>query len=205
MAAEPEVLVLVFGVGLSPGAVVSVPELEVLVPVSGVGLSPGAVALAAEPEVVFVAVVAPADVAEPRASVGIAVAFPVSTPASVLVVEVDSSGHPMLFLAFPNVDHFASSSSSVEIVGRGSVRNSIGVRATHVLCSIFSNLGLHRSRILGQNHNRPIPGHNNVSDTSGLPTDATTNHPRKRDLYQNQGRHKHRYPVSLSTPVVREI
>jgi predicted peptidase len=66
--------------------------------------------------VVFVAVVSVADVAEPEASVDIAVAFDVLVPVSVVVVEVDSSGRPK-FLAFPNVDHYATSSSSVEIVG----------------------------------------------------------------------------------------
>jgi hypothetical protein len=62
----------------------------------------------AEPEVVFVS--------EPQASVDIAVAFVVLVPVSVVVVGVDSSGRPT-FLAFPNVDHFASPSSSVEVVG----------------------------------------------------------------------------------------
>ena len=70
-----------------------------------------------EPGVVFVAVVSVADVAEPQASVDIAVAFVVLVPVSVVVVEVDSSGRPR-FLAFPNVDYYASSSSSVEVVGR---------------------------------------------------------------------------------------
>ncbi len=88
-------------------------------------LSPEVVVLVVEPEVsepgvVFVAVVFVVvvfvDVAEPQASVDIAVAFVVLVPVSVVVVEVDSSGRPK-FLAFPNVDHFASSSSSVEVVG----------------------------------------------------------------------------------------
>ena len=60
---------------------------------------------------------------EPQASVDIAVAFVVLVPVSVVVVEVDSSGRPR-FLAFPNVDHFASSSSSVEVVGKESVHSS---------------------------------------------------------------------------------
>jgi len=64
--------------------------------------------LAAEPEVVFVS--------EPQASVDIAVAFVVLVPVSVVVVEVDSSGRPKS-LVFPNVDHYASSSSSVEVLG----------------------------------------------------------------------------------------
>ena len=73
---------------------------------------PGAVFVA----VAFVAVASVADVAEPQASVDIPVAFDVLVPVSVVVVEVDSSGRPK-FRAFPNVDHFASSSSSVEAVG----------------------------------------------------------------------------------------
>ena len=68
------------------------------------------------PGVVFVAVASVADIAEPQASVDIAVAFVVLVPVSVVVVEVDSSGRPK-FLAFPNVDQFASPSSSVEVVG----------------------------------------------------------------------------------------
>jgi hypothetical protein len=67
-------------------------------------------------EVVFVAVASVADIAELRVSVDIAVAFVALVPVFVVVVEVDSSGRPK-FLAFPNVDHFASSSSSVEVVG----------------------------------------------------------------------------------------
>ena len=94
---------------------VAEPEVFALVSVA-VDLSPEVVVLAAEPGVVSVAVVSVADVAEPQASVDIAVAFVVLVPVSVVVVEVDSSGRPR-FLAFPNVDHYASSSSSVEVVG----------------------------------------------------------------------------------------
>jgi len=61
-------------------------------------------------------VVSVADVAELRAAVDTPVAFVVLVPVSVVVVEGDSSGHPK-FPAFPNVDHFASSSSSFEVVG----------------------------------------------------------------------------------------
>jgi hypothetical protein len=71
-------------------------------------LSAEVVALVSEPEVAFAS--------EPQVSVDIAVAFVVLAPVSVVVVELDSSGHPK-FLAFPNVDHFSSSSSSVEVVG----------------------------------------------------------------------------------------
>ncbi len=100
VVAEPEVFALVFVVAeLSPEVVVLVFE-------------PGVVFVA----VVSVAVVFVADVAEPQASVDIAAVFVVLVPVSVVGVEVDSSGRPK-FLAFPNVDHFASSSSSVEVVG----------------------------------------------------------------------------------------
>ena len=55
-------------------------------------------------------------VAGPQASVDIALAFDVSVPVSVVAVEVDSPGCPR-FLAFPNVDYSASSSSSVQVAG----------------------------------------------------------------------------------------
>ena len=115
MVARPEVFALVFVVaGLS---------LEAVSVVAGFSSD---VVLAAEPEVsepgvvfvavVFVAVVSVADVAEPRASVDIAVAFHVLLPVSVVGVEVDSLGHPK-FLAFPNICSFPNCSSSVEVVG----------------------------------------------------------------------------------------
>ena len=108
VVAEPEVFALVFAAAeLSPEVVVLAAEPEVVFVVD---------LEVSEPGVVSVAVVSVADVAEPQASVDIAVAFVVLVPVSVAVVEVDSSGRPK-FLAFPNVDHFASSSSSVEVVG----------------------------------------------------------------------------------------
>jgi hypothetical protein len=65
---------------------------------------------------VFGALASAADATEPQASVDIALAYYVLVPVSDVAVEVDSSGCPK-FLAFPNVDHFANSSSSVEVVG----------------------------------------------------------------------------------------
>jgi len=117
VVAEPEVFALVFVVAeLSPEVVVLVAEPEVFALVFVVvELSPEVVVLVVEPEVVFVAAVF-VGVAELQASVDIAAVFDVLVPVSVVVVEVDSSGRPK-FLAFPNVDHFASSSSSVEVVG----------------------------------------------------------------------------------------
>ena len=68
-----------------------------------------------EPWVVFVALVSVADVAEPHASVDIALASDVSVPVSVGMFEVYNSECPR-FVAIPNVDYFASSSSSFEVV-----------------------------------------------------------------------------------------
>jgi hypothetical protein len=103
---SPETFALVFvAFGLSPEVAVLAAEPEVVSPAA----EPEVVVSVVESEVVFVA-------AEPQASVDIAVAFVVLIPVSVVVVEVDSSGRPK-FLAFPNVDYFASSSSSVEVVG----------------------------------------------------------------------------------------
>jgi hypothetical protein len=122
VVAEPVVFALVFvAAELSPEVVVLVAELSLdvlaLVFVAA-ELSPEVVVLAAEPGVSepgvgFVAVVS---VAEPQASVDIAVAFDFLVPVSVVLVGLDNSGHPK-FLAFPNVDYYASSSSSVEVVG----------------------------------------------------------------------------------------
>jgi len=77
---------------------------------------PAAFSPAAEPEAFSPAAVSIADVAEPRASVDIAVAFHVLVPVSVVVVEVDSPGRPKFF-AFPNIYSFPNCSSSVEVVG----------------------------------------------------------------------------------------
>ena len=196
MVAEPEVFALVFAAAeLSPEVVVLVAEPEVVFVVD---------LEVSEPGVVFVAVVSVADVAEPQASVDIAVAFVVLVPVSVVVVEVDSSGRPK-FLAFPNVDHFASSSSSVEVVGEESVHSSTDARTNYGLCSILSNLGLHQNKNLEHCYNNPSPGYNNVSDTNDLPIDATTNHSRKRGLHQCQGQRRHTSQVSLSPLVVRQI
>jgi hypothetical protein len=188
LAVEPEVFALVFVVAeLFPEVVVLAAELEV-----------------SEPGVFFVAVVSVAHVAEPQASVDIAVAFHVSVPVSVVVAEVYSSGHPKFF-AFPNVDPFANCSSSVEVVGEESVHSSTDARTNYDLCSILSNLGLHQNKNLEHCYNNPNPGYNNVNDTNDLPKIATTNHSRKRSLHQCQGQRKHTSQVSLLTLVVRQI
>jgi hypothetical protein len=167
--------------------------------------SPG-VAWTAEPgvlsavalEVSEPGVVSVADVAEPQASADIAFAFPVLVPVSVVAVEVDSPERPR-FLAFANVDHYANSSSSVEVVRKESVHSSTRARTNYGLCSILSNPGLHQSRNLGHCYNNPSPGHNKMSDTNDLPIDATNSHSRKTCLHLYQVQRKHRsHQASLS-------
>jgi hypothetical protein len=58
---------------------------------------------------------------------------------------------------------------------------------------------------MGYIYNKPNPDHNNVSDTSALPIDATTNHPRKRCLHQCQVQRRHTFQVSLPPLVVWKI
>jgi len=161
-----------------------------------------------EPEAVFepeVAFVVSADVAGPQASVDIAIAFAVLVPVSGVVVEADSSGHPK-FLVFPNVDHYASYSSSGEAGGKEFVRSSTGAHTNHGLCSILSNPGLHQNKKLGYCYNNSNPGHNNMSDTKAPPIDATTNHSRKICPHLRREQRRHRpCPVSLSPQVVRQI
>jgi hypothetical protein len=191
---------------LSPDVAVLGVEPEVFALVSVVAFVVGVAAVSevSEPVVAFVALASVADVAEPQASVDIAVVFVVLVHVSVVVVEVDSSGRPRFF-AFPNIDHYSSSSSSVEVVGEESVRSSIGARTNYGLCSILSNLGLHHNKNLGHGYNNPSPGYNNASDTNDLPMDATTNHSRKTCLHLYQEQRTHRtYQASLSHPEVPE-
>jgi hypothetical protein len=157
-----------------------------------------------EPGVVSVAVVSVADGAEPQASVDIAVAFGVLVPVSGVAVEVDSPGRPR-FLAVPSVDYYASSSSSVQVVGEESVHSSTGVRTNDGLCSILSNLGLHQNKNLELCHNKPNPGYDDTSDTNDPPKDATTSHSRKRSPHLYQGQRRHTSQVSLPPRVVREM
>ena len=185
---------------------VLVAEPEIFALVSVAAAHSPEVAVAAEPGALFAValevpapgVVSVADVAESQASVDIAVAFPVLVPVSVVAVEVDSPERPR-FLAVPNVDHYASPSNSVEVVRKESVHSSTRARPSYGLCSILSSLGLHQSRNLEHCYNNPSPGYNIVSDTNGLPIDATTNHSRRtcRHLYQEQRTH-HSYQASLS-------
>jgi hypothetical protein len=114
LAAElsPEVVVLVAEFALA--AELSL-EVVVLVaePALAAELSLEVVVLVAEPAL---AAESAFDAVELQASGYIAVVFVVLVPASVVAVEVGSSGHPKFF-AFPNICSFPNCSSSVEAVG----------------------------------------------------------------------------------------
>ena len=64
----------------------------------------------------FVPVLSTADVPEPRVSDDNPTPFDVLVPVFVVVVEFDNSGRPR-FVSLPSIGYYASSSSSVEVVG----------------------------------------------------------------------------------------
>jgi hypothetical protein len=204
--AGPEVGNAVVGVAetqlvVSAVAVVVVAEPEVVFVVDPEVAEPGVAFVG----ILFVALVSAADVAEPQASADIALAFDVLVPVSVAAVEVDSSGRPK-FHVFPNVDHYASSSSSVELDGEVFVGSSTDVRTNYGLCSILSNLGLHQNKNLEHGYNKPNRDYNNVSDTNALPMGATTNRSRKTSLHlYREQRKRHSYQAILSLLEVPQI
>ena len=195
MAAEPEAVSASVEIQISAAA----PEAGAAV------VAPKVVFVAAEPEAVFASVETQVSAVAPEAvSVDSAFAFVVLAPASVVVAEADSSERPR-FLVFPNVDHFASFSSSVEVDGEESVHSPIGAHTNYGLCSIFSSLDLHHNRNLEWRYNIPNHGYNTGSDTNDLPMDATTSHPRKTSRYQYPAQRKHRlYRASRLHPEVRQ-
>lgn len=182
MAAEP-----------AADVVVAVAEASVLVSV------------VAEPEAfVGIAPVFAADIAERPAFVGIAPVFDISTPVSAVVVVVDSLGHPRFFV-FANNQYRASSASSGEVVGWESVHSSTGARANYGHRSTLSTPGPHHSRSAGHGHSNPSPGHDNVSDTNGLPIATTTSHSRRTGPCLYQEPHTHRScPAPLPPPEVQK-
>jgi hypothetical protein len=174
-------------------AVAAEPDVFVLVS-AVVELSPEVVVLVSEPADFLLS--------ELQAFVDIAVAAVVLAAVSVVAAEVDSSGRPR-FPAFPNVDYFASSSSSVEAAGWESVHGSSGAHTNYCFCSILANQYRHQNKNWEHSYNNPSPDYNNASDTNDLPIDATTSHSRKIDLHQFQGRHRYMSPAARSIEVVR--
>jgi hypothetical protein len=143
---------------------------------------------AAVPEVVLVAESA---AAVPEVFVDTVVAVVALVPVFVVVVGVDSSGHPR-YLVFPNVDYSSNSSSFVEVAAGESVHSSTDAQTNYDLCNILSSPDLYQSRNLEYCYNNPNPGCNTVSDTNDLTMDATTSHSRKTSLHLYQEQRKHR-------------
>lgn len=209
MVAEPEVFALVFAAAdLSP-EVVSVVDLEVselgvvFVPVASVAepeVVSAAVVFVAGPEIVFVAPFSIVHVSGPQGSVHIHTVFAVSIPVSVVVKGVDIFRRPIFFV-FPNIDYYPSLSSFVQDVDKESVGTPTDAHANYGPCSSLSTRSLCHNKKLGYNYNKSNPDHNNVSDTSALPMDATTNHYRKRCLHLYQEQRRHMFQASLLPPV----
>ena len=141
-----------------------------------------------------------ADVSEPQASAGIAVASVVLIPACVVVFEVYIPGPPKPFV-LPSFCSFANPSSSVEAVDKESVGSSSCVHTNYGCGSKFSNRDLCKNRNLEQCYSRPNPGHNKLSGTNDLPIDATRNHSRKKSLHRPQEIHIHRSSQASLSPL----
>ena len=188
-ASGPEVLSAV-------GLVVSGPEVVSAVAASGPEVLSAVGLVVSGPEVVSAVAASIVHVSERQVFVNIHIVFVVSIPVFVVVEGVDIFRRSIFFL-FPNSDYSANLSSFVEGVDEESVDSPTDAHANYDLCRILSNESLYHNKNMGYIYNKPNPDHNNVSDTTDLPTDATTNHPRKRCLPPRQGQRRHTYPVSL--------
>ena len=117
---------------------------------------------------------------------------------------VSNLGHPKYFVS-PNACSVPSCASFVELVGEVFAGSSMDVLATDDPCSHSSTLAVSFHKKMGPFDSRPNLSHSSVSDTSALPTDATTNHGRKRCPHLCQGQHRHPSQVSLPPLEVRRI
>ena len=117
---------------------------------------------------------------------------------------VANPGHPKYF-ASPNVCSFASCSSSVELVGEVFVGSSTHALSNDDPCSHSSSLRISFYKKMERFYSRPNLSRSTVSDTNVLPTDATTNHCRRRCPCLHRGRRRHTSQAALSAPVVRQI
>ena len=137
--------------------------------------------------------VLPGILAGPRGAT-VLTAFGVSTP-----------GHPK-FAVSPNACSFSSCSSSVPPAGGGSAGSSMDVLPNDAPCSYPSSFPVSLNKRMGPSGSSPTRSHSAVTDTSALPTDATTNHHRKRCPHPCRGRHRHTSrgsPPSLEVQKIR--
>ena len=99
--------------------------------------------------------------------------------AVVIASGASNPGHPMYF-AFPNVYSFPNSSSSVGLAGGVLFGGSIDSLSNDFACSHSSNLRVHFGKKMDSLDSSPNLNHSYASGTISLPTDATTNHRRKK-------------------------
>jgi hypothetical protein len=103
--------------------------------------------------------------------------------------------------AFPNIDHSARFSSSVEAPCRESVDSTTGVPANYDFYSILSKKDLHHNRTQAPGYNRSSRGHSTESGTIGLPMDATKSRSRKIcPPVRLDQRTRRSYPAALPCP-----
>ncbi len=124
--------------------------------------------------------------------------------AVVIAFGASNLGHPKYF-ASPNVCSFPSCASSVGLVRGVFVGSSIDALSNDAPYSHSSNLMVSLYKKMERFDSSPNLNYSSASDTIALPTDATTNHCRKRCPHLSQGQHRHSSQVSLPPLEVRQI
>ena len=124
--------------------------------------------------------------------------------AVVIVFGVSNPEHPRYF-ASPNAYSFPSLSSSVELAAEVFAGSSIAVLPNDAPCSHSSSPRVCLHKKMERFDSSPNLNCSNASDTSVLPTDATTSHRRKRCPHLSQGLCRHSFPAALPYPVVLQI
>ncbi len=124
--------------------------------------------------------------------------------AVVIAFGASNLGHPKYF-ASPNVCSFPSCASSVGLVRGVFVGSSIDALSNDAPYSHSSNLMVSLYKKMEPFDSSPNLNYSSASDTIALPTDATTNHCRKRCPHLSQGQHRHSSQVSLPSLEVRQI
>ena len=124
--------------------------------------------------------------------------------AVVIAFGASNLGHPKYF-ASPNVCSFPNCASSVGLVGGVFVGSSIDALSNDAPYSHSSTLMVSLYKKMERSDSSPNLNYSSASDTIALPTDATTNHCRKRCPHLSQGQHRHSSQVSLPTLKVRQI
>ena len=109
------------------------------------------------------------------------------------------------YSASPNVCSFPKCASSVGLVGGVFVGSSIDALSNDAPGSHSSNLMVSLDKRMERFDSSPNLNYSCASDTSALPTDATTNHCRKRFPHPSQEQHRHSSRVSLRPVEVRQI